>query len=417
MNDAQATDPFAAPPASAAPVTLFYSYAHEDEALRDELQGHLKILERRGLLAPWHDRRINAGEDWAQRIDDNLRNAELVLLLVSKDFIESDYIMGTELGAAMARHAQHETVVVPIVVRAVDLDPDDADALPFLKLQGLPTDLKPVTSWTNRDEAWTNVAKGLRVTVKAIRERRPVAAVAPPVMAPPAPVAAPLSRSPRPHPAAPAASPAWPDLPTAAAGRDGFDHIDVDFMADRGVPDSVPPPAAPDAVLDRVVQGAVGLVENALRSRGEPALDVLEQERLRRGTRALIDLPDQKRVLWVDDRPEGNRFEAAALAHLQIEVVAVRDTDAAMACIAADTEGFDLVISDWERPAESPQAGLRLLQRLRATGSAVPLVYYHATFGTARREQRAEQARAAGALGEAVLPSDLMALVRRALLG
>jgi len=155
MNAAQSTDPLAGLSASAAPVTLFYSYAHEDESLRDELQGHLKILERRGLLAPWHDRRINAGEDWAQRIDENLRSAELVLLLVSKDFIESDYIMGTELGAAMARHAQHQTVVVPIVVRAVDLDPDDADALPFLKLQGLPTDLKPVTSWSNRDEAWT----------------------------------------------------------------------------------------------------------------------------------------------------------------------------------------------------------------------------------------------------------------------
>ncbi len=405
MNAAQATNPFAAPPAGAAPVTLFYSYAHEDEALRDELQGHLKILERRGLLAPWHDRRINAGEDWAQRIDENLRQAELVLLLVSKDFIESDYIMGTELGAAMARHAQHETVVVPILVRAVDLDPDDADELPFLKLQGLPTDLKPVTSWPNRDEAWTNVAKGLRVTVKAIREQRPAA------------------KAPMPPPSA--LPPACAPMPSApAAAPDAFDHIDFDSMAapsaalpDFGLGSIAPAPAQPDAVLERVVQGAVGLVEGAQRNRGEPALDAIAQQRLRDGTQALIDLPDQKRVLWVDDRPEGNRLEAAALAHLQIEVVAVRDTDAAMACIAADTEGFDLVISDWERPAEGPQAGLRLLQRLRATGSAVPLVYYHATAGTAQRAQRAEQARAAGALGEAVLPSDLMALVRRALLG
>ena len=82
--------------AAAAPVTLFYSYAHEDEALRDELQGHLKLLERRGLLAPWHDRRIVPGADWSGAIDGYLRNAELVLLLVSKDFIASDYIMGTD---------------------------------------------------------------------------------------------------------------------------------------------------------------------------------------------------------------------------------------------------------------------------------------------------------------------------------
>ena len=403
MNDAQVSDRFAAPSASGAPVTLFYSYAHEDEALRDELQGHLKILERRGLLAPWHDRRIVAGEDWAQRIDENLRTAELVLLLVSKDFIESDYIMGTELGAAMARHAQHETVVVPIVVRAVDLDPDDADALPFLKLQGLPTDLKPVTSWLNRDEAWTNVAKGLRVTVKAIRERRPVAAP------PPAQARAPS--------AAPSAAPAWLEPPAAAAGRGNLVNIDFDFKTGSPLAHKVPPPAPPDAVLDRVVQGAVGLVEDAQRSRGEPALGAVEQHFLRDGTRALIDLPDQKRVLWVDDRPDGNRLETAALAHLQIEVVAVRSTDAALQAVAADSEGFDLVISDWERPAEGPQAGLRLLQTLRAAGSAVPLVYYHATFGVAQREQRADQARAAGALGEAVLPSDLMALVLRALLG
>jgi len=161
-------------PTPAAPVTLFYSYAHEDEALRDELQGHLKLLERRGLLAPWHDRQIVLGAHWSGAIDANLRNAELVLLLISKDFIESDYIWGTELAVAMQRQAEHEAVVVPIIVRAVDLEPDDAQDLPFLKLQALPTDLRPVTSWPNRDEAWTNVAKGLRVTVKDIRERRPL---------------------------------------------------------------------------------------------------------------------------------------------------------------------------------------------------------------------------------------------------
>ena len=166
--------------AAAAPVTLFYSYAHEDEALRDELQGHLMLLQRRGLLAPWHDRRIVPGADWSAGIDTHLRNAELVLLLVSKDFIASDYIMGTELAVAMQRQVAHAAVIVPIIVRAVDLDPDDAQDLPFLKLQSLPTDLRPVTSWPNRDEAWTNVAKGLRASVKGIRESRP-AASAPPV--------------------------------------------------------------------------------------------------------------------------------------------------------------------------------------------------------------------------------------------
>ena len=108
----------AAPAASAAPVSLLYSHAHEDASLRDELQGRLKILARRGLRAPWHDRRIEPGQDWAGEIDTHLREAELVLLRISKDFIESDSIMGTELCAPMQRHAEARSVVVPAELMA-----------------------------------------------------------------------------------------------------------------------------------------------------------------------------------------------------------------------------------------------------------------------------------------------------------
>ena len=97
----------------APPVSLFYSYAHEDESLRNELCGHLKILERRGLLSQWHDRQIQAGEDWHSRISEELQTADLVLLLVSTAFINSDYIFGNELTVAMQRHrAGFATVVV-----------------------------------------------------------------------------------------------------------------------------------------------------------------------------------------------------------------------------------------------------------------------------------------------------------------
>jgi hypothetical protein len=70
-----------------APVTLFYSYSHRDEDLRNELDGHLKILERRGMVQAWYDRKIVPGQARDQEIDERLRNAELVLLLVSKDFV------------------------------------------------------------------------------------------------------------------------------------------------------------------------------------------------------------------------------------------------------------------------------------------------------------------------------------------
>jgi CheY-like chemotaxis protein len=370
---------------SAAPVTLFYSYAHEDEGLRDELQGHLKILERRGLLAPWHDRRIVPGQDWSQQIDTNLRLADLVLLLVSKDFIESDYIMGTELGAAMQRHAAQQTVVVPIVVRAVDLDPEDATDLPFLKLQGLPTNLRPVTSWPNRDEAWTDVAKGLRATVKGIRERRP-----PPPVHQPAPVAA----------AAPARS----------ASADPFEAFDGDRSFIR------PAAVRPDPVLDRLLTAVSQQVDEAGRLRNEPRLSEAATRDLQAGVRTLIDLPEQKRILWVDDRPDGNRYETAVLAKLQIEVVTALNTAQALQRIDSDAEGFDLVISDWERDGEPAEAGLRLLAALRDEGYSKPVIFYHGARG-AQRTERAAQALRAGAFGEAVVPAELMAQVRQALAG
>ena len=381
---------------SAAPVTLFYSYAHEDEGLRDELQGHLKILERRGLLAPWHDRRIVPGQDWSQQIDTNLRVAELVLLLVSKDFIESDYIMGTELGAAMQRHAAQQTVVVPIVVRAVDLDPEDAEDLPFLKLQGLPSSLRPVTSWPNRDEAWTDVAKGLRATVKGIRERRP-----PPQAPQPAAVAA----------TAPARSP---------AATDGADPFDA-FAGVRTFirPRAAPAPAdalSPDPVLDRLLAAVSEQVDEAGRMRHEPRLTEDATLDLQAGLRTLIDLPEQKRVLWVDDRPAGNHCETAVLAKLQIEVVTALSTSEALKCVEADAEGFDLVISDWERDGEAAEAGMRLLAALRDKQLSVPVIFYHGARG-AQRAERAAQALLAGAFGESVVPAELMAQVRKALSG
>lgn len=381
---------------SAAPVTLFYSYAHEDEGLRDELQGHLKILERRGLLAPWHDRRIVPGQDWSQQIDTNLRVAELVLLLVSKDFIESDYIMGTELGAAMQRHAAQQTVVVPIVVRAVDLDPDDAEDLPFLKLQGLPTSLRPVTSWPNRDEAWTDVAKGLRATVKGIRERRP-----PPSAAQPAPVSA----------AAPGRLPAQPD------GVDPFEAFAGEFSVVR--PRTGPASAGaapPDPVLDRLLAAVSKQVDEAGRMRQEPRLTEGATRDLQAGIQTLIDLPEQKRVLWVDDNPAGNHYETAVLAKLQIEVVTALSTRQALQCIESDVEGFDLVITDWERDGEAAEAGLRLLAELRKKQFSLPVIFYHGARG-AQRAERAAQALLAGAFGEAVVPADLMAQVGKALAG
>src|SRR5262245_13106491 len=147
------------------PVRVFYSYAHEDEELRNELEKHLRLLQRRGIIQPWHDREITAGRDWEGAIDENLEKAELILLLISSDLLDSDYCYDNEMKRALARHEADEAWVVPVHLRPVDWK----DA-PFAHLQALPTDARPVTEWANRDQAFKNIAEGIRQAVQAIRQ-------------------------------------------------------------------------------------------------------------------------------------------------------------------------------------------------------------------------------------------------------
>ena len=383
-------------PDNTAPVSLFYSYAHEDEALRDELAGHLKILERRGLISAWHDRQIVPGQAWGQAIDKHLTQADLVLLLVSKDFIGSDYIWGVELAQALQRQQAQQCEVVPILVRAVDIDPADADDLPFLKLQALPPDLKPVTSWPNRDEAWTQVAKGLRATVGLIRSRRP----------PPAP--------------ARVAAPPPPPVPQRGPPKNGGIRFDGLVPSPIRQPTHAHPPTParpPDAQMDRLVSHFADRVDAAQQQRGGPPLYDHFRYELQRDAQALIDRVDAVRVLWVDDRPDNNLRERAMLAQLQIEVVGVRSTDEAMARLQADAragEPFDLVLSDWSRPPEGAQAALKLMQAMQHAGLRLPVIVYHGEMQADARQRRADKLKAAGALGEAVMPAELLALVQRA---
>lgn len=145
-------------------IKIFFSYAHEDESLRDELAKQLSLLKRMGHIEEWYDRRIVSGSDWAFAIDKHLNEAHIILLLVSADFIASDYCYGVELKRALERHETGEALVIPILLRAIDW----ADS-PFSKLQALPTDVRPVTSWSNQDEAFADIVKGIRAAVKELR--------------------------------------------------------------------------------------------------------------------------------------------------------------------------------------------------------------------------------------------------------
>jgi hypothetical protein len=117
------------------PIEVFYSYSHKDEGLRDELETHLSILRRRGVISNWHDRRISGGLEWADQISEHLNKADLILLLVSADFLASDYCYDKEVLRAMARHQLREARVIPVILRDCDWD-----FTSFSKLQALPRD-------------------------------------------------------------------------------------------------------------------------------------------------------------------------------------------------------------------------------------------------------------------------------------
>jgi len=156
------------PYASQQAVEVFFSYAHRDEDLRDELAKHLRLLERQRIIAGWHDRRIPAGGEWAGEIDTHLQTARIILLLVSADFLASDYCYDIEVQQAMARHEAGEARVIPIILRPVDWH----SAL-FGKLQALPKDARPVTSWPDRDEAFLDIARSIRRVAEAAVSPRP----------------------------------------------------------------------------------------------------------------------------------------------------------------------------------------------------------------------------------------------------
>src|SRR5713226_5126476 len=85
-------------------IKVFLSYAHEDEPLLRKLETHLSLLKRQGLISTWYDRQIVPGTNWAATIDEQLEQASIILLLVSADFLASDYCYGVEMQRALQRH-------------------------------------------------------------------------------------------------------------------------------------------------------------------------------------------------------------------------------------------------------------------------------------------------------------------------
>jgi hypothetical protein len=136
---------------------VFVSYARVDEAYRVRLNVHLAPLVREGLIDLWSDRAIAAGSDWERDIERELAVADIVLLLVTPDFVASVYCFEQELTEAIRRHEEDGVCILPVLVKHVDLV-----NLPFGRFQGLPLNRRPVSAWQDPDEAWLQVAQGVR---------------------------------------------------------------------------------------------------------------------------------------------------------------------------------------------------------------------------------------------------------------
>jgi hypothetical protein len=140
---------------------LFFSYSHVDEGLRDKLETHLSILKRQRIIDVWHDRRILAGNNFSSSISDELEEADIVLLLVSPDFLASDYCYNVEMTRALERHQTGACTVIPVILRHCDWR-----GTPFGGLLAIPRDGKPVLSFTDLDEAFLEITNSIKMVAE-----------------------------------------------------------------------------------------------------------------------------------------------------------------------------------------------------------------------------------------------------------
>lgn len=147
-------------------IQVFCSYSHRDRDLRDELVKYLYLLQESLLIRMWHDGEITPGQDWQREIKDQLAGSDVILLLVSIDFLNSEFVKTYELPLALRRHENREALVIPVLLRPV---PWTLSGLSFL--EALPKDLRPVIDWSPPDSAFVNICEGLFAAVLAWQAR------------------------------------------------------------------------------------------------------------------------------------------------------------------------------------------------------------------------------------------------------
>jgi TIR domain len=142
------------------PVSVYLSYAQKDEALKQEFEDYLAIMQQTGLISGWVERQIQRGADWSQVIDPRLLTADLVLVLISPALLASGYCSGAEIREAFKRSKAGETRVIPIILHHVNLKGYPFEAITSVPRKG------PISSWFDRSEAWRNIDQEIRYVIE-----------------------------------------------------------------------------------------------------------------------------------------------------------------------------------------------------------------------------------------------------------
>lgn len=149
-------------------IKVFFSYSHNDETNRNELEKHLAVLKRDGLIQTWYDRRILAGSELGNEIDQNLTESNLILLLVSPDFLASDYCYSMEMKKALEMRSQGVAWVIPIILEYCDWK-----NTPLEGLLACPKDGKPISEFPNPNKAFNEITDEIRRVIQQITSEKP----------------------------------------------------------------------------------------------------------------------------------------------------------------------------------------------------------------------------------------------------
>lgn len=201
-------------------ISLVFSYSHIDEALRNELEKHLSPLKRMGKITTWHDRRIDPGLEFEHQIDHYFSEADIILLLISSDFIASDYCYQVEMTNAMERHRRGEAVVIPVILRECAWH-----QLPFGSIMAATIDGKPITKFASHDEGYVQVFDAVSRAIASMEAKKPQQSVHIPYPAPGNPVYQATETVFTPRSSNLSLPKTFTDLDKDLARREGFEYV------------------------------------------------------------------------------------------------------------------------------------------------------------------------------------------------